>query len=109
MYSLQPRYILIDCDTIKLELEATNGLGWTLHCEVHSWSKEIYQELLNAWISLQDILRSQGITELYIYAHAGMAYKFANMFGFTPTGMYGMTIDNKETPIWRFDLCHQAQ
>ena len=107
--SLHPRQLLLDTEEVKLELEATNGIGWTLHCDVHKWSKDIFRDMLEIWDQLISFLKDNGISEIFIYANTSMPYKFANMFGFAPTGLIGVTHDGREAPIWRYEICHRAQ
>lgn len=59
---------------------------WLLHCDVHKWSKELYQVYLEDWTEAVASLKEHGINELYAVFKNEKTGRFAELFGFEPYG-----------------------
>jgi len=94
------RHILLDNEDVLLELEPNKVLGWCIHCTVHNWSKSLYSDLLIVWDDTCSFLNEKGIEKVYACSDDPKVMDFAERFGFSPSGLVGITDLEAEHDIW---------
>jgi hypothetical protein len=85
-----------ETDDFLLELERAPDGNLFLHISVYRWTPRVYREIMNEWLSLEDILRDSDEGIIYGILPSKNE-EFAIMFGWTLHGKRnGYTLASKE-------------
>lgn len=69
---------------------------YTIHMDVHKWTKETFTGMLEAWPEVLNAFHEQGIEALYAVVPSEREHsaKFAAMFGLSPQKSYDVEFED---------------